>query len=329
MSLRFLHRAFGLLALTLAVTAVGAFGVAGWKEGDLRAVILPQVRNPVPWRFIEPSEVIGGVSVPPSTHVVFHLPQDMERTTLDVLFGLRDDEVRFWGYCLPPNYDPQLQEDRTNLPGQLFLSDRERKIRDAAAVGPTTPDFSLFRLPSLSDLRKGNTAKGRIRHEMDVFVAGSMCYVMAEEALALGIDRDGDGLNGRLEFDIGTRPDNPDTDADGIADGVEYRSGTDPLRRDTDLDGLPDGIEDANWNGRVNPGETDPRNPDSDRDDLCDGLCMLKLRAGNRVYIGEDRNLNGRIDEKETDPLNADTDGDGTSDYQEWIMCQMAGKKDC
>ncbi|ABW67943.1 hypothetical protein Dole_2139 [Desulfosudis oleivorans Hxd3] len=76
-----------------------------------------------------------------------------------------------------------------------------------------------------------------------------------------------------------TDPCNPDTDGDGIQDGTElgYTDGTgldtdsdsfqpdldpntttDPLDTDTDGDGLPDGQEDANRNGRVDAGETDP-----------------------------------------------------------------------
>ncbi len=70
--------------------------------------------------------------------------------------------------------------------------------------------------------------------------------------------------------------------------------------RDSDFDGLPDRLEDANDNGRDDPGETSFVNPDSDGDGLPDGL--------------EDDNFNGRVDEGETDPRRADTDGDGISD---------------
>jgi len=77
-----------------------------------------------------------------------------------------------------------------------------------------------------------------------------------------------------------TDPNNPDTDGDGIQDGTElgYTSEdiepgtdtaffqpdldpatkTDPLDPDTDDDKRMDGVEDANHNGRVDPGETDP-----------------------------------------------------------------------
>lgn len=50
-----------------------------------------------------------------------------------------------------------------------------------------------------------------------------------------------------------------DTDADGLSDALERRTGTDPRDRDTDEDGVPDGVEDANRDGVVDAGETDPR----------------------------------------------------------------------
>lgn len=40
---------------------------------------------------------------------------------------------------------------------------------------------------------------------------------------------------------------------------------------DSDNDGIPDGIEDANRNSTVDPGETDPHNPDTDGDGYSDG----------------------------------------------------------
>lgn len=76
------------------------------------------------------------------------------------------------------------------------------------------------------------------------------------------------------------------------------RAGTEV--EDVDGDGLPDAVEDANGNGVVDPGETDPLNPDTDGDGVPDGI--------------EDRNRNGRVDEGETSPLNADSDGDGVPD---------------
>lgn len=63
-----------------------------------------------------------------------------------------------------------------------------------------------------------------------------------------------------------------DADADGLPDELERKgeNPTDPADPDTDGDGLPDGAEDANRNGRVDPGETDPNRPDSDGDGVPD-----------------------------------------------------------
>ncbi len=103
-------------------------------------------------------------------------------------------------------------------------------------------------------------------------------------------DSDEDGIkdgnedknhNGSLDANE-TDPCNPDTDGDDVYDGTEIGltqpedpsatdeskgffiadadpgSQTDPINDDTDGDGLLDGEEDANHNGRVDPGESDP-----------------------------------------------------------------------
>jgi len=89
-------------------------------------------------------------------------------------------------------------------------------------------------------------------------------------------DTDGDNLINALD---------PDSDDDGLFDGTEKgiseptagtstavgnfiadadrSTTTDPLLADTDDDGLLDGIEDANHNGRIDPGESDPNDPNS------------------------------------------------------------------
>ena len=113
-------------------------------------------------------------------------------------------------------------------------------------------------------------------------------------------DSDGDGLINAAD---------PDSDDDGILDGTEAgvtevsadtdeSSGnfmpdadpatkTDPLKDDTDDDGISDGTEDSNYNGALDPGETDPNDAtnltacDTDGDcpegEYCaeDGFCYL------------------------------------------------------
>ena len=120
-------------------------------------------------------------------------------------------------------------------------------------------------------------------------------------------DTDGDGLSDGTEifgWPVETSngltycrsdPLKNDTDNDGISDYWEYKYGYDANSSDTDGDGLSDGQEDANKNGVVDYGETDPLNPDCDNDGLLDG------------------------DEfsKRTDPFNPDTDNDGLIDSLE------------
>ncbi|AUD78061.1 hypothetical protein CW740_01950 [Kangiella profundi] len=99
-----------------------------------------------------------------------------------------------------------------------------------------------------------------------------------------------------------------DCDEDGILDSVEDANGngevdegeTDPCNPDSDGDGINDGIEDANQDGTVDAGETDPRLMDTDGDTLTDGA--------------EDANKNGVVDAGETDPRTADSDGDTYND---------------
>ena len=96
-----------------------------------------------------------------------------------------------------------------------------------------------------------------------------------------------------------------DMDGDEIPNDVEEDTGTDPRDPDTDDDGLCDGPisfgdiceagEDLNGNGEVDEGETDPRDADTDDDGLLDG---------------DEADL-------ETDPTNPDTDGDGIQDGTE------------
>lgn len=108
-------------------------------------------------------------------------------------------------------------------------------------------------------------------------------------------DTDQDGMGNVCDMD---------DDNDGISDAIESMvAGLDSLSLDSDNDKILDGTEDANRNGIVDSGETDPTLIDTDGDMIFDGL--------------EDRNRNGIVDEGEWDPKLADTDGDGLSDSEE------------
>jgi thermitase len=120
-----------------------------------------------------------------------------------------------------------------------------------------------------------------------------------------------DGALSIVDTNLDGLPDLFDTDEDGLPDSIEDSNDngivdpgeTDPLNPDTDGDGLLDGQEDSNGNGIVNVGETAPLNPDTDGDGALDGQ--------------EDSNSNGIVDIGEADPLNPDSDGDGLTDGYE------------
>jgi len=52
-----------------------------------------------------------------------------------------------------------------------------------------------------------------------------------------------------------------DSDEDGLPDAVERATGTSPIDVDSDDDSVADGDEDVDLDGRVDPGESDPRRP--------------------------------------------------------------------
>jgi len=74
---------------------------------------------------------------------------------------------------------------------------------------------------------------------------------------------------------------------------------------DRDCDGLVDGLEDANHNGVVDAGETDPRDPDTDDDHFDDG--------DERAYWGEnwDEDIDG---DGQINLVDSDSDNDGFKD---------------
>lgn len=294
----------------------------------VEARLVPHRQPPTQWEFIEPEQIEQGATIPASTHVVIHLPFNFRRIARDVLLGNAGERIRYWGYCLPDNYSLDVQVARTGLPGKLFLSEAERTYREEREKEKKKP-FSIYRLPTKEDLQQQRRTPMLIRHELEMFTPGLLCYVMTQEPLSIGLDADNDLLNTKVEKNIGTDPDSPDTDRDGIWDGVEYFTHTNPLIRDTDNDGLIDGLEDKNWNGLTESGETDPRNKDTDRDKLCDGLCRVRLGGGQEVLLGEDLNLNGVVDDGETDPLKEDTDGDGITDFAAYIQCQIGSLTTC
>jgi len=71
-------------------------------------------------------------------------------------------------------------------------------------------------------------------------------------------DTDGDGIQDGTELGYALSDANPDTNTNIFKPDQDPSTTTDPLDDDSDNDGLLDGQEDANHNGRVDSGETDP-----------------------------------------------------------------------
>jgi uncharacterized protein (TIGR03382 family) len=180
-------------------------------------------------------------------------------------------------------------------------------------------------------------------------------------------DSDDDGVYDGAEWNLSLDPDrdgapcasDPDSDNDGLSDGLErgigaaakatwmlvgnFRSDADtattssPLLSDSDGDGVRDGLEDANGNGMVDAGESDPLNPaqategvDSDGDGLADSE---ELRCGTSSQ-DRDSDDDGVADGAEANAcsdfdldglvgaLDADSDDDGLLDGTEAGVAQ-------
>lgn len=72
------------------------------------------------------------------------------------------------------------------------------------------------------------------------------------------IDTDNDGLQDGTEMGLTEADVGEDTNLDESQPDLDPSTTTEPLDHDTDGDGLSDGEEDANQNGRVDEGESDP-----------------------------------------------------------------------
>jgi hypothetical protein len=111
---------------------------------------------------------------------------------------------------------------------------------------------------------------------------------------------------------------------DTVTIQVDVRNQNPP---DADNDGLDNDEEDINGNGVVDPGETNPNNPDSDSDGLLDGTEVngqnptnpLDSDSDNDGLLdgAEDTNKNGQHNGNETDPNDPDTDNGGEADGSE------------
>lgn len=124
--------------------------------------------------------------------------------------------------------------------------------------GDGLPDFVEEQIGT--DINKEDTDGDGLTDYQEYYVLGTdpLVYDSVTEGVSdADADCDSDGLSNIREFELGTKPFNPDTDNDGLTDGDEVNIyGTDPLKYDTDDDGISDGDEIAMG--------TDPLSPTTD-----------------------------------------------------------------
>jgi hypothetical protein len=84
----------------------------------------------------------------------------------------------------------------------------------------------------------------------------------ANETDPCDADTDGDGLQDGTELGYTLADIGPDTNPAVFQPDLDPSTTTDPLDADSDDDGVRDGNEDANHNGRVDSGETNPNTKD-------------------------------------------------------------------
>jgi MYXO-CTERM domain-containing protein len=164
-------------------------------------------------------------------------------------------------------------------------------------------------------------------------------------------DPDGDGVDNQTEAIAGTDPNDPDSDDDGTCDGViDVAPTCVGAGTDADGDGIPVGTDpddadpcnpnpdalacptgDPDGDG-VNNGDeatagTDPNDPDSDDDGVCDGMIDVVLVCVGGGADGDGDGVPVNLDPDDADPCNpnpdalacptGDTDGDGVDNLTE------------
>ena len=146
---------------------------------------------------------------------------------------------------------------------------------------------------------------------------------------ALDPDADNDGIFDGTELGVVNAHSDTDTAAGTfVADADAGATTTSPVAADTDGGGTADGAEDANQNGALEAGETNPSDADDDDPDA-DGLTNgqeLSLGTNGRdadtdedgLTDGEEVGSDGIYDPgSETHPRRFDSDGDGIYDATE------------
>ncbi len=261
---------YATIALLLAVGVLALAAVLR-SQNSLQGRLIAPSSTAIPFARFSADRTQEGVSLPSDTNVLVSVPPNIEAIARITFFGGPDfDNSPYWGYCYDGGEaDRKVQGLRGN---QLYPLDRF--FYSKGELGSQRSRTTVTSSTDLASIARSKATAEPILpvSYREILHGGDLCYVMSSVILPVSTDNDGDGANNMLEKMSGTDPNNPDTDGDGISDGQElFVLRTNPLTFDSDSDGLPDGLEDKNQNGKLDSGETDPNNADTNRDGLCDG----------------------------------------------------------
>jgi hypothetical protein len=157
----------------------------------------------------------------------------------------------------PMTEEKNVQHRGTRIKGQPKWVNEERTILAMTLVEPLKPGafYSIVLNGNLNqNLESDDTMKGRWGKPLDEYALTFITVpsdTMQKRITAFNSgtlqDTDADGLDDKLEAELGTFSTTSDTDADGLKDYEEYcKYRTDPTSADSD----GDGISDADWDER-------------------------------------------------------------------------------
>lgn len=180
-------------------------------------------------------------------------------------------------------------------------------------VAESLSGVAIFDARNISELHNVGSFTDGFRYA-GVCVREGYVYVIDHDhgLWILEHDCDEDGLFSRLEYEIGTPPDDPDADQDSLDDGLEIMMYfTDPLNPDSDSDLMSDGWEVLyGLNPLVN---------DNQQDNDGDDLSALDEYLAGTSPLTNDTDVDSLSDSAElliygTSPINPDSDFDQLPD---------------
>jgi len=232
-------------------------------------------------------------TAPKDKHVLYDCPDDLGGYALPVYFAHayinKFQSSRYWGYEYSGREAANKAANNTGLAlfdGRFWLSEGELAVTGDQFAYLNTADMTMEEGKRYYLMIDGTTF-GSEPFKVSCLDSDRDNLNDAFDPDPNDADTDDDGIPDGQEVELAnTDPTNVDSDGDGIQDGTESSfilsivgddtdtsvfvpdadptTGTDPSLIDTDGGGAFDGAEDANRNGRIDAGETDPNDPDDD-----------------------------------------------------------------